>query len=107
MVIFNKYENNIDKTWYQSSNVVYSECEDKVNDYKELKVVFKNGSTYVYHKLDVKDYLMFRNASSQGKALNEYIKKYEYEKCENSDLTEINNELLSLIEENNEKSKIE
>ena len=86
--IFNFYANDVDRTWYQSSNIKYSECIDNDNDLKTLKVVFNNATQYEYKKVDVRDYLLFRDAASQGKALNEYIKPkaYEYEKLENADL---------------------
>ena len=99
--IFNFYANDTDKTWYQSSNIRYSECIDHDNDLKTLKVVFNNGTQYQYKKVDVRDYLLFRDASSQGKALNEYIKPkgYEYEKMENADLATLDGELTFRIED--------
>jgi hypothetical protein len=99
--IFNFYANDIDKTWYQSSNIKYSECIDHDNDLKTLKVVFNNGTQYQYKKVDVRDYLLFRDASSQGKALNEYIKPkgYEYEKMENADLATLDGELTFRMED--------
>ena len=98
--IFNFYANDIDKTWYQSSNIKYSECIDHDNDLKTLKVVFNNGTQYKYKKVDVQNYLLFRDASSQGKALNEYIKPkgYEYEKMENADMQSLDDELNFRIE---------
>ena len=99
--IFNFYANDTDKTWYQSSNIRYSECIDHDNDLKTLKVVFNNGTQYQYKKVDVRDYLLFRDASSQGKALNEYIKPkgYEYEKIENADLATLDGELTFRMED--------
>lgn len=99
--IFNFYANDIDKTWYQSSNIRYSECIDHDNELKTLKVVFNNGTQYQYNKVDVKDFLLFRDASSQGKALNEYIKSkgYEYEKLENADLAALDSELTFRMED--------
>ena len=99
--IFNFYANDTDKTWYQSSNIKYSECIDHDNDLKTLKVVFNNGTQYKYKKVDVRDYLLFRDASSQGKALNEYIKPkgYEYEKMENADLATLDGELAFRMED--------
>ena len=99
--IFNFYANDTDKTWYQSSNIRYSECIDHDNDLKTLKVVFNNGTQYQYKKVDVRDYLLFRDASSQGKALNEYIKPkgYEYEKMENADLATLDGELTFRMED--------
>lgn len=96
-----KSETDVEKMWYQSSNIKYSECIDHDNDLKTLKVVFNNGTQYKYKKVDVRDYLLFRDASSQGKALNEYIKPkgYEYEKMENADLATLDGELTFRMED--------
>ena len=92
---FNLYCNGVDKTWYDSTNVVYTECIDNENKPKTLKVVFSNGTQYQYNDVDVRDYLLLREDASQGKALNRLIKekKYEYVKLENADLDAINDEL--------------
>jgi hypothetical protein len=92
---FNIYCNGVDKTWYNSNNVIYSECIDHDNKPKTLKVVFSNGTQYEYKNVDVRDFLLFRESESQGKALNRLIKEknYEYEKLENANLDEINDEL--------------
>lgn len=99
-IIKENYENKIDRVWYDSSNVFYSECYDNDDDFKLLKVVFNNGGTYLYKNVDVNDYLMFKYGGtdgSQGKALNKYIKgKYEFEKIGNTDLNELNKKLKSL-----------
>lgn len=94
MIKFNYYSNNVDYTWYESSNIAYSECIDNDNALKTLKVVFSTGTQYQYNDVDVRDYLMFRNDQSQGKALNKYIKSngYEYVKLENANLQEIEDE---------------
>ena len=93
------YKDNIDKCWYESSNIVYSECIDHDNALKEVKVVFKNGNEYTYLDVPVQDYLMFREAPSQGKALNSIIKKYEFVKSENKrDLEQLNEEKEMLLE---------
>lgn len=98
--IFNFYANDVDKTWYQSSNIKYSECIDNDNDLKTLKVVFNNGTQYQYNKVSVQHYLMFRDAASQGKALNEFVKGkgYEYAKLENADIDSLESELNFRIE---------
>lgn len=95
MIKFNYYGDNVDYTWYDSSNIVYSECIDNDDALKTLKVVFSNGTQYQYNDVDVRHYLMFRNDPSQGKALNKYIKAngYEYAKLENANLEEIADEL--------------
>lgn len=99
--IFNFYANDVDKTWYQSSNIKFSECIDHDNDLKTLKVVFNNGTQYQYNKVDVRDYLLFRDATSQGRALNQSIKGkgYEYEKLEDADIKSLEDELNFRMEE--------
>lgn len=96
---FNFYTKNkdgvdSDKTWYDSSNIVYSECLDYDGTLKTLSVVFKNGTQYEYNDVPVQDYLFFRDSQSQGKALNEYIKNknYPYKKIEPMDIEELNEE---------------
>lgn len=108
-VILNTYRNNVDYTWYDSSNILYSECYDKDNDLKDLMIVFKGGRTYLYEKIDVNDYLMFRSDLSQGKALNKYITvkdvtgkpKHNVIRLPDTDLNELENKRLLLIEERN------
>ena len=92
---FNVYCNGVDKTWYDSSNVIYTECIDNDNRPKTLKVVFSNGTQYQYEDVNVNHYLLFREDSSQGRALNRLIKenKYEYKKIEDADLEAISEEL--------------
>ena len=98
--IFNLYSKDVDRTWYQSSNIKYSECIDHDNELKTLIVVFNNGTQYRYDKVDVRDYLLFRDAESQGKALNQFIKpkNYAYEKLENADLATLDGELTFRME---------
>lgn len=113
--IFNVYCNGIDKAWYKSSNIVYTECVDNENKPKTLKVVFSNGTQYQYNDVNVNDYLLLREDASQGKALNRLIKekKYEYQKLENADLEAINDELFFrsgngfYLENNTEKDYFE
>ena len=95
MKIFNFYSNDVDRVWYQSSNIKYSECIDHDNELKTLTVVFNNGTQYRYDKVDVRDYLLFKNDESQGKALNQFIKAkdYSYEKLDNADLATLDGEL--------------
>ena len=102
-------EKRLDRAWYDSSNIVYSECDDNIDDFKTLRVVFKNGSCYEYSKISVQDYIMFMHGGldgSNGKALNKFIKnnKYEYAKLENRDISELREELTLLLEEKKEKN---
>lgn len=96
--IINYYNNNLDKCWYNSSNVLYSECDDNENELKTLRVVFKNGKTYEYKNVNVNDYLLFREDISQGKALNRIIKKYDCNLISPLNIDEINNELKKHLE---------
>ena len=79
-LIYKRYdeEKKVDHAWYESSNILYSECVDNVDDFKTLFVVFKHkdgtNETYRYDNVHVADYLRFRNSESQGKALNMFIK---------------------------------
>ena len=85
--IYNRYIKNVDHTWYDSSNIVYSACFDGVE--KILKIVFKGGKQYLYRNVEPNDYVLFRDAESSGKAFNIYIKKYPCEKLNDVDLNEI------------------
>lgn len=114
-LIISKYDHDTltDKCWYDSSNIVYSEVLDKKDAYKDLKVTFKDGRTYLYKDLIVQDYLFFKNHDSQGKALNQYIAcnkggkpKYAFEKLDKVDLSLLENEKKLLIEERDRASKL-
>ena len=111
MIIFRYYDEDerIDRAWYDSSNVLYSECEDKVNELKVLRVVFKNGATYVYKNVNVNDYLMFMAGGldgSNGKALNKFIKaKCECEKVCETDIAQLRAQLEYYKQVKKEKEK--
>ena len=97
MLKFSYYiENKLDKAWFESSNIVYGECEESDTLYKTVRIVFKNGSTYQYEDVLVHDWVKFKNAESQGKALNEYFKKqgYKYQKLNNADLEALEGEYI-------------
>ena len=64
------------------------------------KIVFKKGRCYLYHDVSILDYVIFREHSSQGKALNEYIKKYECERINDVNLEELENFKEKLFSEN-------
>jgi hypothetical protein len=105
-VILNKYKNNIDYCFYESGNIEYSECIDKENEYKDLTVIFKDGRCYNYKEVDVNDYVKFKNAVSNGKALNEHIigkdrknPKYNTLRLPDKDLNTLNIFKKELLEE--------
>lgn len=116
MILFRYYdqENRIDKAWYDSSNIVYSECDDNVNDFKTLRIVFKTGDMYEYKQVDVNDYLMFMAGGldgSNGKAFYKYIRpKYEVEKRCRVDLDQLKammEEYKAMKEVENKENKLE
>ena len=84
MILFRDFneKTRMDRVWYDSSMIIYSECYDKPDTpLKDLKVTFKNGATYEYKDVDVNDYVAFVHGgldNSNGKALNKFIKP----KCE-------------------------
>ena len=103
MILFRDYpeEKKIDRVWFKSTNVLYSECDDRLNELKILRVTFNNGATYEYSDVDVNDYVMFLAGGldqSHGKALNEFIKKKKcpYKKLENKNVTLLLNEMEEL-----------
>ena len=95
--ILNHYENNLDKAWYESSNILYSECDDNENDLKTLRITFKGGRTYAYYNVKVTDYLLFREDPSQGQAFNRLIKQHQCERVEDKNVDAINEELQELL----------
>lgn len=112
MYIFRYYDKNksLDKAWYSSSNVFYSECDDTESNLKTVRVSFKNGATYEYYDVDVNDYVMFLHGGldgSSGKALNKYIKKYDYRRIEDKDPNILAQELetTKLLAQQEEKSE--
>lgn len=87
---YNNYSNSVDHTWYESSNIVYSECFDtQDNNNRNVKIVFKGGRTYLYKDVNPLDYVMFRDGESQGQIFNATIKKCPYERLDDTDLTKL------------------
>lgn len=111
MVIFRDYDKDkkLDRVWYDSSNIVYSECDDNDNALKTLRIVFKKGSMYEYKDVDVKDYLMFIAGGldgSNGKAFFKFIKpKYEVKMLEPVDLEVLKAEMEALRQLKQEVNK--
>lgn len=87
-IIYNRYLNNVDHTWYDSSNVLYSECFDNQNISKNVKLVFKGGRTYLYKDVNADDYLQFKLTNeSHGSAANKFIiKKYDCVRLSDTDM---------------------
>ena len=99
------YCNDVDKVWYDSSNVLYSECDDITDGLKVLRATFKNGRTYQYYDVNVHDYLLFRENASQGVALNKFIKQYRCERIDDLNVDDIQSELEKLNASESLKTK--
>ena len=99
------YCNDVDKVWYDSSNVLYSECDDITDGLKVLRVTFKNGRTYQYYDVNVHDYVLFRENASQGVALNKFIKQYRCERIDDLNVDDIQSELEKLNASESLKTK--
>ena len=107
MIIYNRYINQEDHVWYDSSNVVYSKCYDTQNSkQKTLKIVFKGGRTYLYKDVDADDYMLFKMEKSNGEGFNKYIKKYSAVRISDTDiskLSELQENFKKEIKENDEQ----
>jgi hypothetical protein len=92
------------KVWYDSSMILYSEMiEHETENKGDLFITFKNGCTYKYSDVSFEDYVLLISGMtdlSHGKTLNKIIKpKYDYVKIGDADVEKINQELMSLDEE--------
>jgi len=91
MIIYNRYVNQEDHVWYDSSNIAYSKCYDNQSSpTRTVKIVFKQGRTYVYRNVDANDYVRFKMAESTGKAFNELIKKYDAVRIADTNMDKLN-----------------
>lgn len=111
MLKLEKYdeETGIQECWYDSSNILYSKCNDKE---ALLEIVFKpkksdatTASRYVYKDMDMFKYLQFRNGItttlSNGKAFHEFIRKggFEYERLEDIELSVLEERYQEILKE--------
>ena len=86
---YSKYENGQEFCWYDSSNTLFSKCYDNPGELKVVKIIFKNGRTYLYKDVDINDYIAFRDAESNGVAFNKHIKKYVPTRIQDTDLSKL------------------
>lgn len=90
MITYNRYLNQEDHVWYDSSNIIYSKCYDSPNSKeKRVKIVFKGGRTYLYTNVDGDDYLRFKASASNGEGFNKYIKKYNTLRLADTDIAKL------------------
>jgi hypothetical protein len=96
MLAFNYYiENNKDRAWFDSSNIIYAECIESDTQFKDVIITFNGGRRYLYKDVYVYDWRSFKEANSQGEAINTYIinKKYSYQKIDNINAEDLFDEL--------------
>jgi hypothetical protein len=86
-------ENGVIECLIDSSNILLSEYNKSK---KTLKITFKAGTQYLYKDVLDRDYVRFEVSESQGSVFNKTMRKYEFEKLEKIDTTE----LLERIKEN-------
>jgi hypothetical protein len=94
-------EDNI-RVVYESSNIISSIYDKKTLD---LIVNFKNNTSYSYSGVKETDYYRFYTAESQGKVLNQIIKKYPTKKIIDNGYLDVKSD--QLILENYKKNKTE
>lgn len=114
MITLKKYDNekHIEYVWYEnSSQIIYTECDDPADELKSLRVVFKNGACYQYNNIPVDVYLQFRQGmfnNSVGQSLNKYIKgKFDFVKLNNVDLEEIEKRKEEILLSESKKNTID
>jgi len=98
MKVFDYYDekNAKDYVWYNSDNLYYSEAIENNDGTINLKIIFKQGATYLYYKVSKIDYLAVKNNDSNGVAFSTFINKkigdkpkYLYKRIDDTSIAEI------------------
>tara|TARA_R110000868_G_scaffold386753_1_gene655152 strand:- start:819 stop:1250 length:432 start_codon:yes stop_codon:yes gene_type:complete len=92
MVLHRKQTESGIKALYKSSNILASIYSEST---KELEIIFKRGSRYLYENVTATDYTRFELADSQGKVLNSHIKAYTFKKLDDVDPKSIETSILT------------
>ena len=79
-------ENGVVECLIDSSNILLSEYNKPK---KTLKITFKAGTQYLYKEVIERDYVRFEVSESQGSVFNKTMRKYEFDKLEKVDTTEL------------------
>ena len=79
-------ENGIIECLIDSYNILLSEYNKPK---KTLKITFKAGTQYLYKEVIERDYVRFEVSESQGSVFNKTMRKYEFDKLEKVDTTEL------------------
>jgi uncharacterized protein YheU (UPF0270 family) len=103
MLLKKQEKDNVTKAIFSSSNICASTYDRTT---KNLTIIFSKGTQYKYPNVSEIDYTRFELADSQGVVFNSHIKKYNFEKLDNVDVSSILTEVTELKEVEN-KIKIE
>ena len=79
-------ENGVVECLIDSSNILLSEYNKPK---KTLKIIFKAGTQYLYKEVLERDYVRFEVSESQGSVFNKTMRKYDFEKLDKIDTTEL------------------
>tara|TARA_R110000772_G_scaffold198098_3_gene308742 strand:+ start:3430 stop:3726 length:297 start_codon:yes stop_codon:yes gene_type:complete len=79
-------ENGVIECLIDSSNILLSEYNKTK---KTLKITFKAGTKYLYKDILDRDYVRFEVSESQGSVFNKTMRKYEFDKLEKVDTSEL------------------
>ena len=96
MVISKQTDGSVIQSLYDSSNVIASQYNVET---KNLVVIFGKGGQYLYEGVNYSDFTKFEVAQSQGKSLNEYIKKYPTKQLGMVDTTPIKEDIKNILNE--------
>ena len=69
---------------------------------KVVKIIFKNGRTYLYKDVDVNDYVKFRDAESNGSVFSKIINNYAATRIQDTDLDKLEGMKQKFMESNQE-----
>jgi hypothetical protein len=103
MLLKKQEKDNVTKAIFSSSNICASTYDRTT---KNLTIIFSKGTQYKYPNVSEIDYTRFELADSQGVVFNSHIKKYNFEKLDNVDVSSILTEVTEL-KEADKKVKIE
>ena len=79
-------EDGIVECLIDSSNILLSEYDKSK---QTLKITFKAGTQYLYKDVLDRDYVRFEVSESQGSVFNKTMRKYEFDKLDKVDTTEL------------------
>jgi len=79
-------ENGVIECLIDSSNILLSEYDKSK---QTLKITFKAGTQYLYKDVLDRDYVRFEVSESQGSVFNKTMRKYEFDKLDKIDTTEL------------------